>query len=1011
MDELSSIVTDLWRLAATILVFAMQAGFLLLEAGSVRSKNSVNVAQKNVTDLALCWAFFMIVGYSLAFGLPSPLWSVAGETSVFDFMFQLGFCGAAATIVAGAIAERMSFVAYVCLTVVVAAIIYPLAVWLCWGALLVPERSAPLAELGFVDFAGATVVHVLAAGVALAAIVQLGPRIGRFDDAGKPRTIPGHTPVLSMLGVLILTIGWFGFNAGGLAPNAPEFSQALLNTATAGCFGALSGLLLGYRMDGGVFNPNRTSFGLLGGLVAITACAGFAETWQAALLGMTGGAFSLITAHVVLHRLRLDDPLDVVAVHGVPGVLGTVSVAVMLPDEMLSGLSRLQQLGVQLLGTLIVAALAFTLAWWALRAISRFVVLRVSPEDEHLGLNYTEHGVSVDTQRLKRAIDTQLVSDSFSGAVQVDSDIYDEAGEVAESLNALLVRNEEARKTIAQQVTRFEHFARTTSDYLWETDANLRLRMFSSSAAAGVGDSVRTDGSVYLFDALVGSDVDRADNERRVQRHEPLLTFRARLDRGASIGLRILSVSGVPYFDEQGMLMGYRGGASDVTERQLAEERAHYLAYHDDLTGLGNRRALRDALAKRLQAVSEGRKVIVACIDLDGFKDVNDTYGHATGDKLLEAVAYRIRAVLRSSDDIYRTGGDEFIAVLEGFEGAAGRKNAARWCGRIVAALKEPLAIDEQSVFVGASVGISLYPDDATGQEDLVRMADIAMYHAKVNGKNQVVPFQTPMDDEAKTRRDLESALHEAFVRREFFMNYQPKINIKSGEIMGFEALIRWRHPERGVLAPADFLPAIERLNLISELGDYVLHESCLFAATWRQNGIHIAVNISPVHLADPQFLATVDHALANSRLAPEQLEIEITEDALIRDFELTRGVLDQLHERGISIAIDDFGRGHTSLRYLQQIPLDKLKIDKSFIRNIASNDKAREIARSVVKLGHDLGLSVVAEGVEEQAQLDELSDWECDEAQGYLFSRPVPGPQASVMLDELESMPRSDTL
>ena len=1005
MTELPPIYTELWRFAATILVLAMQAGFLLLEAGSVRAKNSVNVAQKNVTDLVISWILFLVFGYSIGFGLPSPMWASADSFSITSFLFQLGFCGAAATIIAGAVAERMGFAAYAWLTCAVVAIIYPLAVWLCWGNLLVPDRASPLADMGFVDFAGGTVVHVLAACVALAAIIQLGPRLGRFTEEGKVRTIPGHSPVLAMLGLTILLIGWFGFNAGGLSPGDPRFAQTLLSTATAACFGALPALAFGYALDKKIFNPRRTINGLLGGLVCVTACAGFADTWHAALLGVVGGTVATFASDWLLTRYSLDDPLDVVAVHGLPGAIGTLSVAVLLPKDQLLGGSWLMQLGIQTLGLVIVSGFAFIVAWIWLKALAKFMRLRVSAEDEHLGLNYTEHGVSIDTQRLKRAIDTQLSTGTFSDGLQMNSDIYDEAGEVAESLNALLARNEQARATISQQASRFQHFANTTTDYLWETNANLALVLFSSSSQQGLLDAIPTNGTLDLFGLFNCSTEDEADNRRRIARHEPLLSFRARLEVEDLAGIRMLEVSGVPYFDDNGILMGYRGGASDVTDRQLAEERAHYLAYHDDLTGLGNRRALTASLSKRFAAAHGEQNIVVAGIDLDGFKEVNDAYGHMVGDKLLERVSERLSGILRSQDEVYRTGGDEFIAVLEGFDGADGRENAAQWCLRIIEKLKEPVEINGHVVAVGASVGISLFPEDSRGQEDLIRMADIAMYQAKVNGKGQVVPFAAAMDEEAKRRRKLESALHEAFARREFFVAYQPKINIGSGEIMGFEALIRWLHPERGELSPAEFLPAIERLQLMPELGDYVLHEACKFAASWERAGIQIAVNISPVHLVAPGFLATLDSALHSSGLDPQKLEIEVTEEALITDFEHTRIILEEVHRRGISIAVDDFGRGNTSLRYLQQFPLDKLKIDKSFIRNIVDNDKAREIARSVVRLGHDLGLSVVAEGVEQQAQLNELSDWKCDEAQGFLFSRPVEQDAVHLLLDDSRPM------
>jgi len=1005
------LLTDLWRFGATILVLAMQAGFLLLEAGNVRSKNSINVAQKNVTDLTLCWVAFLVVGFSIAFGLPSPLWADANATPILDFLFQLGFCGAAATIIAGAVAERMSFSSYVFLTVSVVVLVYPVAAWLAWGNLLVEHRPALLEDLGFVDFAGGAVVHALAAAVALAAVIQIGPRLGRFAADGKVVTIAGHSPVLSMLGLVILLIGWFGFNAGALSPGTVMFKQTILNTATAACFGAVVALCVGRTLDDGVFVPMRTINGILGGLVIITACGGYPSTLEAAGLGMLGGLVAIVGADLVLKKLRLDDPLDVIAVHGFNGVLGTLMVAMFLPVELLVDGSRFSQLGVQALGATAICGGAFFVGWITLRFIALFVDLRVTAEDEHLGLNFTEHGASVDSQRLKRALDTQLVGSNYSNSdlsvekastnrIQLSPEVIDDAGELAESMNALLARHETARDTIARQARRFEHFASTTTDYLWETDARLTLVHMSSGSQQRLSELMTEDRELELFEVFQCSSEIRAENMRRVKRHEPLMQFHAKMHMSDSQDVRALDVTGVPYFDDHGRLQGYRGGATDITERQLAQQRANYLAMHDELTGLGNRRALQQSLTEKINVADEtGNNVVVAGVDLDRFKEVNDAYGHLVGDRLLAAVAKRFRAVLRTDDEIYRTGGDEFVVLLADFTSTTRREAAVAWCTRVIRAIEEPFTIDDRTISIGASIGLSFFPEDTRGQSDLLRMADIAMYQAKVNGKGQVVPFDVSMDKEAKERRELESLLHEAFANREFFMTYQPRVDVKTRKLITFEALVRWRHPIRGVLAPDKFLPAIERLKLMPELGEYVLQDACHYAASWSDPSVKIAVNISPVHLVHPEFLPSLDNALRESGLDPNRLEIEITEDALISDFARTQRTLEEVSARGVSIAVDDFGRGNTSLRYLQQFPVDTLKIDKSFVRHIASDARAGEIARSVVRLGHDLGLRVTAEGVEEQAQLAKLMDWDCDEAQGYYFSRPVEEAHADRMI------------
>ena len=990
MSGSTLLADNLWQLSAAILVLLMQAGFLLLEAGQVRAKNSVNVAQKNVADLAVCWVAFLTLGFWIAFGLTSPILGVAEQVSFIDFLFQLGFCGAAATIVAGAVAERMRFDAYLALTVVMAAFLYPVTAWLCWGNLFDAQRSAPLADLGFVDFAGGTVVHMLAACVALAAVILLGPRHGRFDEAGQPRNIPGSNPVMSMAGLIILLLGWFGFNGGSLSTQDPRLPEVLVSTASAGCMGGFISLGLGYKLDNEVFNPTRTINGILGGLVIITPCVLWVTPAQACLLGVVGGALALLVSDWLPLRYKIDDPLDVIAVHGAPGLVGTLAVALFLPTDMLVEGSRLSQLIIQFFGCALVAAGAFATAWATLTGCNRIRAVRVTEDDEQLGLNYTEHGISLDTQRLRRALHTQMEGGSFAEGLQQDKYMFDEAGEIALSLNAVLERNEQARRTIESQATRFEHFARTTSDYLWETNAKLALTFFSSNQRSSPTLPIPTNGTVDLFDVFRCDSNDKRDNRRHIHNHDPLPSFRAHLQTWEATSIRILEVTGIPYFDDTGALQGYRGGATDVTERQLAEDRARYLAFHDDLTGLGNRRLLHETLTKMMDDDHGQKTLVIAGIDLDGFKEVNDAYGHATGDQLLEEVAKRLSASLRAGDFVFRTGGDEFVAMLSGFTGESKREDAAQWCQRMIETLQQPYILQDQCVQVGASIGISLFPDDSRTREDLVRMADVAMYRAKVNGKGQVVVFETSMDEDAQRRRELETALHAAFKTQQFFMIYQPKYEPESQKLVGFEALARWRHPERGVLSPADFLPAVEHLQLMPELGRFALNEACHFAAEWADMDIHIAVNISPSHLVDPSFIEDVEYALNASGLRPESLEIEITEEALIADVKRARYILDKLHTRGTTIAVDDFGRGNTSLRYLQQFPLNKLKIDKSFIRGITTDTKAREIARSVVRLGHDLGLQVVAEGVEDLAQLQQLTAWSCDEVQGFYFSKPI---------------------
>jgi len=999
---MQSVVETLWLLGATLLVLAMQAGFLMLEAGRVRTRNAINVAQKNISDIAISWTVYMFIGFVIMFGIfPPGLFSHADNLNVVQFLYQVSFCGAASTIIAGAVAERMAFRAYLFLTICVAAVVYPVVGWIVWGDLFDHDRAALLADAGFIDFAGGTVVHGVAAWTALVACLMLGPRIDRFDQDGKPNVMPGHNSVLSTFGVLILVIGWFGFNMGQLSPLDSRFGDALLNTASAAAVGAVAGLTLGCYLDRGVFNPGRTANGIIGGLVAVTASVALTPPIMSILLAATGGFVAVLASEVLLHRFKIDDPLDVVATHGIPGAMGTLAVAFVVRPEYLTAPSRLSQLGIQALGVSLVVVVTASIVWGVLSLFRKFSVIRVSENDEVVGLNYTEHGVSLSTEHLRRALDSRI-----AGQPGLFSDIKVEAGddssEVAHSLNSLLKRFRDVNETMNSQVVRFENFATTTSDYLWETDAQLNL-IYLSGHSGDVGrERLNPALGRNLFEILNFKAQDLADCEKRVASREKIDSVDATVILGVDREDRRVEVSGVPYFNKDQRFLGYRGVANDITERRQAEKKAHFLARHDDLTGLENRRALTGSLADVLQeAEASDQGVAVVGVDLDGFKLVNDAYGHEVGDLLLIKLAQRLRDALREGDSIFRVGGDEFVVVMK-FPGVETmRADSKVWCERLIAEVSKPFKLQSLSLRVGASIGVSFFPDSSSSGVELVRMADLAMYEAKTNGKGRLVEFETRMDRDATLKRQIEKDLYEAFESEQFFICYQPKIKVSTGTIVGFEALVRWQHPERGLVAPMDFIPLVEQLNLMPRLGRLVLQEACSFARTWNaDDGLHIAVNVSPTQLEGWDFPKIVEDALQSTGLLPEMLEIEITEDMLIRDVGHVQAILGRISELGVSIAIDDFGSGNASLQYLKNFPISKLKIDRCFVKDIGQDTKADHIVRSMISLGRELGLSVTAEGVELDDQLDALSTWHCDEAQGFLFSEPVVTEEVNEMLE-----------
>ena len=429
----------------------------------------------------------------------------------------------------------------------------------------------------------------------------------------------------------------------------------------------------------------------------------------------------------------------------------------------------------------------------------------------------------------------------------------------------------------------------------------------------------------------------------------------------------------------------------DVSKARQLEVELSHLARHDFLTGLPNRMLLNDRLDQAIALARRyGRRVAVLFLDLDGFKHINDSLGHAIGDRLLQKTGKRLAAAVRASDTVSRQGGDEFVVVLSEVEHA---QNAARQAEKIHAALAKPHAIAGHDLHVNASIGISVFPDDGQDAEALIKCADTAMYHAKENGRNTYEFFRPEMNVRAVARQSLEAQLRRALERREFVLHYQSKTNLKTGAISGAEALIRWRHPERGLLAPAQFVPVAEDCGLIVPIGQWVLREACRQARAWQQAGLPpmpVAVNICALEFRHGDFLAGVRAILTESRLEPRYLELELTESVVMHDVESAAAVLRDLKSMGVLLAIDDFGTGYSSLSYLRQFPIDTLKIDQSFVRDMTTDPVDAAIVSAVIGLGRTLGQRVVAEGVESRDQLAFLKTRSCDEGQGYYFARPV---------------------
>ena len=425
----------------------------------------------------------------------------------------------------------------------------------------------------------------------------------------------------------------------------------------------------------------------------------------------------------------------------------------------------------------------------------------------------------------------------------------------------------------------------------------------------------------------------------------------------------------------------------DVTERHKAAAKIEFMAHYDALTGLGNRVLFDQRLRETLGQVAQGQRVAVMGLDLDRFKAVNDTLGHAVGDKLLVAVGRRLAALLRSTDTLARLGGDEFAVVLP-LRGS-GMEACHVLADRIVRQLSAPFRIDGHQVLVGVSIGTATFPDHGATPDELLRCADIAMYQAKEVGRGQHCLFDPAMDAALQQRRALEHDLRDAVANEALALHYQPLVCCATGRVEGYEALLRWSHPTLGPISPAVFVPLAEETNLILPLGLWVLETACRAAAGWAEPA-QVAVNLSPAQFRQPDLSAIILDTLARTGLPPSRLEIEITEGVLIDDPARAMAMLSGLRAKGVRISLDDFGTGYSSLSYLRQFPLDKIKIDKSFIDNMTDDEQAASIVKALVGLAHTLRLTVTAEGVETAAQLEALQAQSCNQVQGYLLGRPA---------------------
>lgn len=551
-----------------------------------------------------------------------------------------------------------------------------------------------------------------------------------------------------------------------------------------------------------------------------------------------------------------------------------------------------------------------------------------------------------------------------------------------------------AAERIRQNEARFRSLTNLSSDFYWEMDASLRFTLYEGRI---VGDSNKQAVSNAIGKALWENPGVEPDSmgwrqfRRMLKKEQAFRDFEFSFTNQQGL-LYYLSLSGEPVLGPHGQFAGYRGITRDITSKKRIANHIKHLATHDALTGLPNRVMFSELLAQTVRYASryKDQRFAVLFIDLDRFKAVNDTYGHHTGDQLLAEVARRLRNPLRQSDIVARLGGDEFVVLLQK---VSDREQVARIAANILTLFSQPITLEQREFLIGASIGISLFGEDAHDEETLMTHADTAMYAAKEEGRNNYRLYSAELHKHREQRAGLAVELRHALKRGELHLNYQAKVEVATGRVTGVEALLRWQHSELGDISPAQFIPIAEDNGLIIAIGEWVMATACRQVQAWEMAGLpplSLAVNLSARQFNHPELPGFIRHLLSSTGFPAQQLELEITESLVVQNPERAIGLMHDLKRTGIRFALDDFGTGYSSLGQLRHYPIDTLKIDRAFVRDIENSLQDQAIAKAIISMSKTLGLTVVAEGVENARQLAFLRHSQCDQIQGYIYHRPV---------------------
>jgi diguanylate cyclase (GGDEF)-like protein/PAS domain S-box-containing protein len=601
-------------------------------------------------------------------------------------------------------------------------------------------------------------------------------------------------------------------------------------------------------------------------------------------------------------------------------------------------------------------------------------------------------GATVTQLVFAGAYDMAVVAAAFTLTVLI--------GSLQNARRFILTKSAEAAMIERNEVVSLllREFEEGEADWLWEVDTSRRVRAVSPRFAFALGVDAKDCEGKSIIELIAGPSWESGqfhtslhDLAERFKRRESFSNLLVRVQINSQP--RWWELSGTPRLDEHGSFSGFRGVGSDVTEARESSDKIAHMARYDTLTGLPNRMMLTEALGNALGYAEKWRtRCAFMMIDLDRFKAVNDSLGHLVGDQLLARVSERLREQMSENEMCGRLGGDEFAIVIRDASDMERVNHVAR---RVIERLSQPYEVDHHTLYVGASIGSAVGPRDGSTVETLMRNADLALYRAKDKGGGEHFTYEPSLYAHAEERRQLEFSLRRALELNEFELHYQPVVNAETEGVMSFEALLRWNSKDHGPISPVKFIPLAEDTRLIIPIGEWVLHEACREAQRWPDH-VRVAVNVSGEQLLDPNFAASVVGALASSRLAPNRLELEVTESIFLRDADQARAVLEQAMALGCPIALDDFGTGYSSLGYLRKLRFSTIKIDRTFVQGAATgNIESLAIIRAVVAMADSLGMSTTAEGVETDKELTTVRQLGCKKIQGYYFGRPMPATDA----------------